>query len=83
MSAENQPQPSPDERLTDAPLIEGPRKVGAYPLPSGAIVSHEMTNDGMKQTRVHGSAYRSAAEFHAAHGTATPGELDKVNRSKQ
>jgi hypothetical protein len=62
---------------TEQPILRGPRQVGSYDLPSGGTVVHEITPDGMKQVRNTGTGM-SAAEFHAMHGVATPGELQKV-----
>ncbi len=64
---------------TNQALLHGPRQIGIVPLPSGALQSHEITHDGMKQVRTTGSAYESAAHFHATRGVATPGEINRVN----
>lgn len=75
-------QPAPTAPVEGTPLVQGPRGTGAYELPSGALVSHEVTGDGMKQTRVYGSEFPSAAHFHAARGVATPAEMEKVANAK-
>ena len=45
-------------------LLQGPRQEGVVPLPSGAVEVHEVTGDGMKQTRIVGSGVPQA-EFQA------------------
>ena len=43
-------------------LLQGPRQEGVVPLPSGAVEVHEVTGDGMKQTRIVGNG--SAEDYH-------------------
>ncbi len=64
---------------TGQKLLHGARQVGIVPLPSGALQSHEITHDGMKQVRIKGSPWESAAHFHAARGVATSEEINRVN----
>ena len=66
------------------PMPQGSRNEGVVPLPNGNTVVHEVTADGMKQSRIVGPArggpsHTSAAEFHVAKGIATQGEVDHVN----
>ncbi len=42
----------PKSETADAPVLTGPRKIGAIPLSNGNITIHEVTPDGMKQARV-------------------------------
>jgi hypothetical protein len=80
---ENSPQINPVESQDAAVLVDGPRQVGTYKLPSGGFVDHMVTRDGMKQSVVIGSPYRSAAEFHVANGVGTEGEKQKVEAARQ
>ena len=73
----------PDASSSGQPLLTGPRETEAYTLPGGGTVSHEITGDGMKQTRVVGGSHRSAAEFHVDNGVGTQGEIDKVSKQRQ
>ncbi len=57
-------------------LLAGPRRTGEVALGNGAVAIYEVTSDGMKQTRIHGEPYKSAAEFHRAKGVAQPYELE-------
>lgn len=63
-------------------MLNGPRKTGEVPLPNGNVAVHEITSDGMKQTRIVGSGSvrgpRSAAEAHVAAGVAQPYETEAV-----
>jgi hypothetical protein len=62
-------------------FLTGPRRTGNVPLPGGAIARHEITADGMKQTRIVGTRssgprFSTAAEFHRVAGVATQAELE-------
>ena len=60
------------------PLLEGPRQTGSVETPSGQVVVHEITPDGMKQTRYEGERYKSAADFHREAGVAQPYEQEPI-----
>jgi hypothetical protein len=72
----------PTQDSNEAPVLTGDRQTGSYTRPDDVVVTHEVTPDGMKQTRYSGG-HRSAADFHVAAGVATPGEQAKVERVRQ
>ena len=55
-------------------LLTGPRQTGEVPMPASGVAVHEVTRDGMKQTRIQGERYKSAADFHREAGVAQPYE---------